>query len=153
MDRETSGLPLSSLREISLLQGLVRANEIECSFSNGMIRMWNLIVSCVVAPMSLLRLRHENIVQLKQVVVEPWDLASCYLVMEYCEQDLATLMDVSRHTFTEHEIKCMMNQLLNGLAFCHDNFVIHRLVLRSIWQNASITRFQEEMKDPHNVER
>ncbi len=40
----------------------------------------------------LLNIRHNNIVRLKEVVVGR-SLESIFLVMEYCEQDLASLLD------------------------------------------------------------
>lgn len=58
MDKEKDGVPISSLREITLL----------------------------------LRLRHPNIVELKEVVVGN-HLESIFLVMGYCEQDLASLLE------------------------------------------------------------
>ncbi|KAH3772083.1 cyclin-dependent kinase 10-like isoform X2 [Dreissena polymorpha] len=73
----------------------------------------------------LLNLRHENIVQLKEVVVGK-KLDRLFLVMEYCEQDLASLIDNMPSPFTEAQVKCIMQQLFKGLRFLHENFIIHR---------------------------
>ena len=51
----------------------------------------------------LLNLRHKNIVELKEVVVGR-RLDSLFLVMEYCEQDLASLLDNMTSNFTEAQV-------------------------------------------------
>ncbi|XP_062032410.1 cyclin-dependent kinase 10 isoform X2 [Lepus europaeus] len=84
MDKEKDGIPISSLREITLL----------------------------------LRARHPNIVELKEVVVGN-HLESIFLVMGYCEQDLASLLENMPTPFSEA-------QVLRGLQYLHRNFIIHR---------------------------
>ncbi|XP_035388003.1 cyclin-dependent kinase 10 isoform X2 [Electrophorus electricus] len=113
MDKEKDGIPISSLREITLL----------------------------------LRLRHPNIVELKEVVVGS-HLESLFLVMSYCEQDLASLLENMQSPFSEAQVrfvcvcvllqvkcvcvcvllqvKCIVLQLLRGLAYLHHNFILHR---------------------------
>ena len=54
--------------------------------------------------MLLLKLRHENVVELIEVVVGR-ELNSIFLVMKYCEQDLASLLDNMPTPFTEAEVK------------------------------------------------
>jgi cyclin-dependent kinase 10 len=51
----------------------------------------------------LLNLRHKNIVELKEVVVGK-RLDNIFLVMEYCEQDLASLLDNMNSKFTEAQV-------------------------------------------------
>lgn len=108
MDLERDGTPVSSLREIQVL------------------------LSC----------RHENIVHLKEVVVGRslerylrlvktkfllhMLFFSIFLAMEYCEQDLASLLDNMQAPFTESQVKCIMLQVLRGLRYLHHNFVVHR---------------------------
>ncbi|CAO3638130.1 unnamed protein product [Mucor fragilis] len=91
MERETDGMPVSSLREISILK----------------------------------RMRHQNIVNVTDVAVGP-RLESIFLVMEYCEQDLGSLLDMVPTPYTPSEIKCLMLQLLKGLEYCHSHSIIHR---------------------------
>lgn len=62
--------------------------------------------------------KHENVVQLKEVVVGE-QLEKIYLVMEYCEQDLASLLDNLEKPFSESEVKCIIIQLLRGLEYLH----------------------------------
>ncbi|ERL88176.1 hypothetical protein D910_05564 [Dendroctonus ponderosae] len=73
----------------------------------------------------LLNCKHENIVHLKEVVVGK-SLESIFLAMEYCEQDLASLLDNMQAPFTESQVKCIMLQVLRGLRYLHHNFVVHR---------------------------
>ncbi|XP_070575994.1 cyclin-dependent kinase 10-like [Ptychodera flava] len=73
----------------------------------------------------LLNLQHTNVVHLKEVVVGN-HLDSIFLVMEYCEQDLASLLDNMPSPFTEAQVKCLTLQMFQGLRYLHENFVIHR---------------------------
>ncbi|OWR47536.1 cdc2-related kinase [Danaus plexippus plexippus] len=73
----------------------------------------------------LMACRHENIVQLKEVLVGR-SLESIFLSMEYCEQDLASLLDNMTSPFTESQVKCLMLQVLKGLKYLHSNFIVHR---------------------------
>lgn len=58
----------------------------------------------------LLHLRHPNVVSLREVVVGR-GLAAIFLVMEYCEQDLASLLDNMPAPFTEAQVKCIALQV------------------------------------------
>ncbi|KAI8893881.1 cyclin-dependent kinase 10 [Globomyces pollinis-pini] len=96
MDYDNEGFPISSLREISILKTL----------------------------------RHENIVRVYEVVVAN-GLENIFMVMEYCEQDMAYLMDnvMSRNpsnAYKPMEVKCLLNQLLDGVDFLHRKSIIHR---------------------------
>lgn len=70
--------------------------------------------------------RHPNVVELQDVVVGN-KLDSIFLVFEYCENDLATLLDTGmKRKFTEGEVKCLLRQLLSATAYMHDRWMIHR---------------------------
>ncbi|KFQ39767.1 Cyclin-dependent kinase 10, partial [Mesitornis unicolor] len=73
----------------------------------------------------LLQLRHPNIVELKEVVVGN-QLESIFLVMGYCEQDLASLLENMQTPFSEAQVKCIVMQVLKGLQYLHENYIIHR---------------------------
>ena len=73
----------------------------------------------------LLSLKHKNVVTLREVVVGE-SLDAMFLVMEYCEQDLASLIDNMKSPFTESQVKCIIIQLLQGVEYMHSHFVIHR---------------------------
>lgn len=68
---------------------------------------------------------HRNVVQLLDVVVGR-DLENMFLVMQYCEQDIASLIDNMKVPFTESQVKCIMIQLLDGVQYLHKDYIIHR---------------------------
>lgn len=84
-------------------------------------------------------LRHENIVNLQEIVTGKGEAGkpsrsghsakprgSCYMVFEYMDHDLTGLLDTPDVKFTEAQIKNYTRQLLNGLAYCHERGVLHR---------------------------
>lgn len=68
---------------------------------------------------------HRNIVKLKEVVVGK-SLESIFISMEYCAQDLASLLDNMAQPFSEAQSKCIILQVLEGLKYLHNRFIIHR---------------------------
>ena len=73
----------------------------------------------------LLDCDHENIVKLREIAVGK-SLESIFLVMAFCEQDLASLLDNMQSPFSESQVKCIMKQTLQGLAYLHSRFIVHR---------------------------
>ncbi|RKP39472.1 kinase-like domain-containing protein [Dimargaris cristalligena] len=73
----------------------------------------------------LLVAKHPNIVDVREIVVGD-TLTSIYLVMEYVEHDLKTLLEDMRSPFLQAEIKTLLQQLLRGVALLHDQWLIHR---------------------------
>ncbi|CAD7091803.1 unnamed protein product [Hermetia illucens] len=73
----------------------------------------------------LMACNHENIVRLREVVVGK-SLESIFLTMEYCEQDLASLLDNMTSPFSESEVKCIVMQVLKGLQYLHSRYIVHR---------------------------
>ncbi|KAJ2083933.1 hypothetical protein H4R24_000463 [Coemansia sp. RSA 988] len=73
----------------------------------------------------LKRLRHPNIVNILDIVVGN-RLESIFMVMEFCECDLGTLLDNMKAPFSHSEVKSIMQQLFCGLKYCHANHVVHR---------------------------
>ncbi|GLC35621.1 hypothetical protein PLESTF_001395400 [Pleodorina starrii] len=95
-DRSREGVPVTSIRELRVLQ------------------------TC----------RNPNIVALKKVVTGS-QADSVFLVFEYCDHDLGRLLDSmsggsGRRPFSMSEVKCLMRQLLEAVAFLHDHWVVHR---------------------------
>ena len=82
--------------------------------------------STAIREISLMKeLKHENIVNLHDVIHTENKLM---LVFEYMDKDLKKFMD-SRNSGGSLDvltIKSFMHQLLQGIAFCHDNRVLHR---------------------------
>lgn len=79
-------------------------------------------------------LRHENIVQLKEIVTGQNSKTSnamrnrheIYMVFEYVDNDLMGLLDTPSVVFTEAHVKTYVKQLLEGLWYCHMRQVLHR---------------------------
>ncbi|CAF1045900.1 unnamed protein product [Rotaria sp. Silwood1] len=86
---------------------------------------WGLPISSMREINLLLNLRHENIVELREIAVGK-SLRSIFLVMTYCEQDLASLLDHMSQPFTEAQVKCIALQLFRGLNYIHKRFIVHR---------------------------
>jgi cyclin-dependent kinase 10 len=86
---------------------------------------WGLPISSMREINLLLNLRHENIVELREIAVGK-SLRSIFLVMTYCEQDLASLLDHMSQPFTEAQVKCISLQLFRGLNYIHKRFIVHR---------------------------
>ncbi|KAL1539270.1 cyclin-dependent kinase [Salvia divinorum] len=73
----------------------------------------------------LLSFDYPSIVDVKEVVVGS-NLDSIFMVMEYMEHDLKALMETMKQPFSQSEVKCLMIQLLEGVKYLHDNWVLHR---------------------------
>jgi cell division cycle 2-like protein len=73
----------------------------------------------------LMQCKHVNIVTMKEVVVGS-SVDSIFIVMEYVEHDLKGLLEDMNKNFTVSEVKCLLNQLLMGMEYLHDNWILHR---------------------------
>jgi tRNA A-37 threonylcarbamoyl transferase component Bud32 len=67
--------------------------------------------------------KHENVVQLKELVRENEQL---YFVFEYMESDLLKHMTAKQGAFSNDEVRSIMYQTLLSLVHCHKNGFFHR---------------------------
>ncbi|KAJ4968144.1 hypothetical protein NE237_014845 [Protea cynaroides] len=72
---------------------------------------------------SLCKLNHPNIVKLKEIVRENHEL---FFIFEYMEYNLYQVMRDRQIPFSEAEIRSLMSQVLQGLAYMHKNGYFHR---------------------------
>jgi serine/threonine protein kinase len=82
--------------------------------------------STAIREISLMKeLKHENVVNLHDVIHTENKLM---LVFEFMDKDLKKYMDSrgTRGMLDPATIKSFMHQLLKGIAFCHENRVLHR---------------------------
>jgi serine/threonine protein kinase len=73
----------------------------------------------------LMQCKHVNVVDVREVVVGPKP-DDVFVVMEYLEHDLKNILEDMKKPFTIAEVKCIVQQLLYGLEYLHENWIIHR---------------------------
>lgn len=74
---------------------------------------------------TLLKAQHQNIVTVREIVVGS-NMDKIYIVMDYVEHDLKSLMETMKQPFLVGEVKTLLLQLLKGVHHLHDNWIIHR---------------------------
>ncbi|XP_077965775.1 uncharacterized protein LOC120336204 isoform X1 [Styela clava] len=74
---------------------------------------------------TLLKAHHPNIVTVQEIVVGS-NMDKIYIVMDYVEHDLKSLMETMKQPFLVGEVKTLMIQLLRGVHHLHDNWILHR---------------------------
>lgn len=74
---------------------------------------------------TLMEAAHENVVSVREIVVGD-TLTQIFIVMEFVEHDLKTLLATQRMPFLASEIKTLMHQLLSAMSLLHRNWIIHR---------------------------
>ena len=117
--------------------------------SSNSAALWGFPLTSIREINVLLSLDHENIVRVSEVVVggvggggasgggsgnpnanlPNLNLlinSSVYLAMEWCDHDLCALQEAMRRPFTVAETKCVLQQLLAGVAHLHDCWFLHR---------------------------
>ncbi|KAJ3788957.1 Pkinase-domain-containing protein [Lentinula aff. detonsa] len=74
---------------------------------------------------ALMACRHDNVVGIREVVVGD-TLTQVFIVMDFIEHDLKSLLTLMPSPFLQSEIKTLMLQLLSAIKHCHTNWILHR---------------------------
>lgn len=74
---------------------------------------------------TLFSVSHPNVVALREIVLGS-SMDRVYLVMEYADHDLFSLLERMNRPYSPSEIKSLLQQLLRGVAHLHDNWILHR---------------------------
>merc|ERR1712226_1031626 len=74
---------------------------------------------------TLLISQHRNVVTVREIVVGS-NMDKIYIVMDYVEHDMKSLMETMKEPFMIGEVKTLMIQLMRGVNHLHDNWIIHR---------------------------
>ncbi|KAK5653108.1 hypothetical protein OQA88_9207 [Cercophora sp. LCS_1] len=69
---------------------------------------------------------HRNIVQLREVVVGDSSPSAIFLVLEFVEHDLKSILEDMPNPFLASEIKTLLGQLASGLGYLHSHYILHR---------------------------
>ena len=107
---------MTALREIRMLQVLKHKNII------------NLVEICRAKGNPYYTQRHHCCYDYIFSIDTPYngDKGSVYLVLDFCEHDLAGLLECKEVHFSLGEIKNIMQQLFNALSYIHGNNILHR---------------------------
>ncbi|OJD23172.1 CMGC/CDK protein kinase [Blastomyces percursus] len=74
---------------------------------------------------TLLESRHTNVVRLREVVMGN-GIDDVYLVMDFVEHDLKTLLEDMREPFLPSETKTLLLQIISATEFLHSHWIMHR---------------------------
>ncbi|KAI1006997.1 Cyclin-dependent kinase [Podosphaera aphanis] len=71
---------------------------------------------------------HPNILNLREVVVgeDTSKIENVFLVLDFLEHDLKTLLGDMSEPFLNSEVKTLLLQLVSGVAYLHANWILHR---------------------------
>eukprot|EP00347_Sterkiella_histriomuscorum_P023165 403335704 len=74
---------------------------------------------------TLISLKHPHIVNVKEVVYGS-TLDKIYVVMEYMDHELKSILEDRKLNFSYAQIKCLIRQILEGVNHMHKNWIFHR---------------------------
>lgn len=74
---------------------------------------------------TLLKGKHPNVINIREIVFGN-RLDQIYIVMDYMDRDLRSLMKDMNRPFNIAEFKLLMKQLISAVAHLHNNWILHR---------------------------
>ena len=110
LERSAEGFPLAALHEIKLLSKLNHEN---------IVQFFDVAVAKYAPPEKLL---DDPLTPTSAPFSYPWNF---FMVCEYAEHSLSGLLNCG-YRFSPPEVKCVLRQILSGLAFLHSQSIMHR---------------------------
>lgn len=69
---------------------------------------------------------HPHIVKLREVIVTSQPVHDVYIVMDFLEHDLKTILEDMDNPFSPSETKTLMQQICSATEYLHSNWIMHR---------------------------
>lgn len=118
--KDRSGIPVTGLREIQILKdcdhrNVVKLREVVVGDDTSKIEKYG-------RPLySKSPNAHCTILKLTSLC-----LYSIFLVLDFIEHDLKSILEDMPEPFLASEVKTLLQQLASGVAYLHDNWILHR---------------------------
>ncbi|KAI8715596.1 Protein kinase domain-containing protein [Fusarium sp. LHS14.1] len=110
---DRNGLPVTGLREIQILK--------DCQHRN-IVSMVEVVVGDDVSRPD--KYAPSPTIETSQLTNSP--RSSLFLVLEFVEHDLKSILEDMPEPFLSSEVKRLLLQLTSGIAYLHDNWILHR---------------------------
>lgn len=125
MEEATDGVPVTGLREIQTLmecehENIVRLREVVVGEDTSKIEKY---VFCRSVLTLLLVFPPAHFTIGSQLT---YNFFSIFLVLDFLEHDLKTLLTSLSEPFLPSELKLLLHQLTTGVAYLHSHFILHR---------------------------
>lgn len=125
---DRNGLPVTGLREIQILKdcghrNIVKLQEVVVGQDTSKIEK---CVECVPDPLFLAPVSSREQAHNADLYVFDFRLCSIFLVLEFLEHDLKSILEDMPQPFLASEVKTLLLQLAGGVAYLHEHWVLHR---------------------------